>query len=346
MGNYEKGGDIVQSNHKKRGKAGYNFIALVGGLWLNPLLAAEPTPVIWIDFESKSNFSVPSNNFLTTLLQHRKLTLSETMGVGNSTALKAEYVGDSRGSERIVVDLRLPKNLMEATLCFDVMFEKNFQFVKGGKLHGLGPVNKITGGNPIKPDGWSARAMWGNGGSLITYTYHQKMKKSHGENGTGVNGYKMKKGEYQSICQYVKVNKPASASNGVFRLYANGKLVQKRENAQFRKLDNADAEINKVLFSTFLGGNSPDWAPRNSNGTYATQYSYFDNIAVYEVEHVRVGPSTQYFPHASIRFEELRQNARPDRPLRILSLDGRILDTYSPKSEDSGHRSKSLIFLW
>lgn len=126
----------------------------------------------------------------------------------------------------------------------------------------------------------------------------------------------------------MKVNQPASAFNGEFRLYANGDLIQKRDRIQFRKADGAASEINKVLFHTFHGGNAPEWAPKNSDGSYATLYAYFDNIAVYDVEHVRLKPKLEFWP-ASVRFEPRRNPARSDMSLRIFSLDGRALGSYS-----------------
>lgn len=38
------------------------------------------------------------------------------------------------------------------------------------------------------------------------------------------------------------------------------------------------SQIQRLLFSTFHGGSSPDWAPRHSDGRYKTDCAYFDNI--------------------------------------------------------------------
>jgi hypothetical protein len=42
------------------------------------------------------------------------------------------------------------------------MFDQDWQWVLGGKLHGLGPEQPITGGNERLPTGWSARVTFGN----------------------------------------------------------------------------------------------------------------------------------------------------------------------------------------
>ena len=40
--------------------------------------------------------------------------------------------------------------------------------------------------------------------------------------------------------------------------------------------------IQRFLISTFHGGSSKSWAPKNEDGSYATVYARFDNFMVYE----------------------------------------------------------------
>ncbi|MEK6911078.1 MAG: polysaccharide lyase [Nanoarchaeota archaeon] len=58
--------------------------------------------------------------------------------------------------------LPFPKDLMKATFEYDIMFGHNFDFVRGGKLPGLGGgTSKGFGGTPEEyKNGFSARLMW------------------------------------------------------------------------------------------------------------------------------------------------------------------------------------------
>lgn len=58
--------------------------------------------------------------------------------------------------------LNFPRNFTDATLEYDIMFGKNFDFVRGGKLPGLGGgTSKGFGGTPEEyQNGFSARLMW------------------------------------------------------------------------------------------------------------------------------------------------------------------------------------------
>jgi len=58
--------------------------------------------------------------------------------------------------------LNFPRNLIDATFEYDIMFGNNFDFVRGGKLPGLGGgTSKGCGGTPEEyQNGFSARLMW------------------------------------------------------------------------------------------------------------------------------------------------------------------------------------------
>ena len=58
--------------------------------------------------------------------------------------------------------LNFPRNFTDATFEYDIMFGKNFDFVRGGKLPGLGGgTSKGSGGTPEEyQNGFSARLMW------------------------------------------------------------------------------------------------------------------------------------------------------------------------------------------
>jgi hypothetical protein len=85
----------------------------------------------------------------------------------------------------------------------------------------------------------------------------------------------------------VRVNDPPEASNGFSRLYVDGELIEQHENLRLRGAGGDDTLINKFMFSSFHGGHQPKWAPRDADGNYTTVYATFDNIAVYQGEHIR-----------------------------------------------------------
>ena len=242
--------------------------------------AAEP--VLSMDFES-----VPPGDPAEYLLQHQKLTLAPGAGHKGSTGLRAEYTGYEKGSERIVRHVFLPRPGLEFSLNYDVLFDKDFQFVRGGKLLGLGPKKHITGGRPIVPEGWSARVTFKNGGTVKLYTYHQDMQGQYGDRGVIQEPFKFEKERFYSISLHVRVNDPPEASNGFSRLYVDGQLLERHEDLRLRSTSGDDSLINKFMFSSFHGGHEPDWAPRDESGNYKTVYASFDNISVYEGEHIR-----------------------------------------------------------
>ena len=246
-----------------------------------------PTPVCSTDFEKPDK-----PGLYKTLERHKLLEVVEGQGVNGSHAIKATYVGGERGSSRIVTSFVLPQKLDEATLVYDVKFDRDFQFVKGGKLHGLGPEKPITGGRDMKPDGWSARAMFDADG-LKSYVYCQNKEGKYGKGPERRIKYKFQKGRYYSVCIYVKLNQPASKANGVVRIYVNGKGVAEHRAIRFRSVEGENTRISRLLFSTFHGGHDPSWAPKDGSGKYVNVHAYFDNLAVYDGLHLRKKPGAE-----------------------------------------------------
>ncbi|MBN1901443.1 hypothetical protein JW926_09000, partial [Candidatus Sumerlaeota bacterium] len=121
-------------------------------------------PVLSEDFESTTTGGV-----CYKLIQRPNLSRVKGEGVDGSFALKLAYVGNERGSKGHVLRFHLPERGMEYTLNYDVKFAEDFQFVKGGKLHGLGPDSPISGGNEMRPDGWSARVVFTEQEGAATY---------------------------------------------------------------------------------------------------------------------------------------------------------------------------------
>jgi hypothetical protein len=214
------------------------------------------------------------------------LEVAEGVGADGSRGLIATFEGGPRGSERITARHNFGERGLEYSLSYDVKFDHDFQFVKGGKLHGLGPDSPITGGKSMQPGGWSARVTFKEEGSIRSYLYCQN---KDGQYGAGITNphFRFEKGEYYSVSLHAKLNENASTSDGFAHIYVNGDLVVQHDGVRFRGKDGDDTLISQFLFSAFHGGHEPHWAPRDASGAYTNVHAYFDNIAVHRGKWIR-----------------------------------------------------------
>ncbi len=260
-------------------------VALIMGACQEPdeFIEAEidPNLVMKMTFDSTA-FSAEEQ----ILINHDLVELAENEGTNSSKGILVSFVGDERGSKRIVKHIRLPRALTEATLNFEVKFDEGFRFVKGGKLHGLGPLEKVTGGDPIHPNGWSARIMFKESGKVAPYIYHQDMKGQYGEGNT-TNNPVFTPGTWHKIAIYMKINSPANTNNGLFQLWIDNELVREMGGLKYRGNEGSGTLINYILFSTFHGGSNPDWAPKDEAGNYTIEKAWMDDFYLYEGKFIR-----------------------------------------------------------
>ena len=214
------------------------------------------------------------------LLAHRHVTLAKGAGPDGSDAIRVAYVGYQRGSQRVVDSFPLNFAAESATLSFDVCFEKDFQWIRGGKLHGLGPKRRVTGGRKREKDKWSARIMWRRDGRGSTYLYDQDMTQKWGVGRTSDEPV-FTAGQWHRVVLQVSLNTPGQ-QNGFARIFVDGQEVINHEEVEFRRIGGNDTQIQQFLFSTFHGGNTPGWAPVDAEGNFTTVYAYFDNIVITE----------------------------------------------------------------
>ena len=227
----------------------------------------------------KTDFEDAGDRLAAQLARHPKNAIVADAGLDGSAGLRTTYVGGEMGSERVVVRSRLDQPLREATLSFDVRFDKDFQFVRGGKLHGLGPTRPTTGGNPTKPDGWSVRLTFRGQGGLQTYVYDQRKEGKYGI-GKVAENFAFKPGRWYHLDLHVRVNDDSYAADGLAHVWVDGKRLIEHDNLQLRAEGGDETLITSLLYSTFHGGNGPTWAPTNDDGSFATVYADFDNFAV------------------------------------------------------------------
>lgn len=186
--------------------------------------------------------------------------------------LKVMYPKGSLGPKQGGIQFVKPLPIAEEYyLNYYIKFKEGFDFVLGGKLPGLtSGGEKFTGGfHPDKGEGWSARYMWKKEGEMILYFYHLDMKDKWGDV-VKMNVF-FTPGKWYRITQHIKLN-DADNFNGLMEVWVDGKKVINDEKVRYRLAPLG--LIDTFYFSTFHGGNTPDWSPKKDS------YIYFDDFKV------------------------------------------------------------------
>ena len=144
----------------------------------------------------------------------------------------------------------------EYFLDYYIRFDDNFDFQLGGKIPGLSGGRSNTGGNRPTGDGWSARFMWREEGKAVVYLYHMDQPTNYGHD---INlNRSFKRGQWHRLTQRIKVNS-GNNNDGILQVWFDGELVILRNDIRYR--NNNRAPVDHFYFSTFFGGNTPEWAP-------------------------------------------------------------------------------------
>lgn len=169
----------------------------------------------------------------------------------------------------------LDRSYDELYLQYRLWFAPGFDFAWGGKLPGLAGGQANTGGNkPDGTDGWSARIMWNSDGiggtvrdrrhaQLSQYVYHAGQPGRYAESlryddlPTG-RWPVIESGRWYTVTTRVRMNTPGEA-DGVVQSWLDDELVLDARALRFRAVP--DFAIDQLLFSTFFGGATPEWAP-------------------------------------------------------------------------------------
>lgn len=221
--------------------------------------------------------------------KNKSVEIVPNAGVNGTAGLRVTYAGNKEGSERLVSQIALSESVTEASLSYDVKFESDFQFVKGGKLHGLGPSNPVAGGEAMEPSRWSSRIMFFDHGKVGSYLYHQKKKGQYGDARIADN-FKFEKGRFYAITLYTKINSLPESEDGEAWLYIDGKRIAGQSDVKFWKSDLKLAKISTFMFSTFFGGHDSSWAPQDTSGQYKNVHAIFDNFIVESGLKIRLSP--------------------------------------------------------
>lgn len=234
---------------------------------------ATPRSVLVEDFEQLDQPAAER------LIAHRYVHFAPEQGVDGTGGIRVSYQGNERGSARVVRNVGLAGASEQAELEFAVQFCPGFDFARGGKLHGLGPQQPVAGGNPVEPERWSARLMWRANGTLQTYVYHQDQPGRYGDTKTAPD-FQFQSGQYYQVKVRVTLNSAADLADGSMQVYVNNQQLIDHQALRFRSEMSDASQIHQFLFSTFHGGSSPEWAPRDESGQYKLDCAYFDAIRV------------------------------------------------------------------
>jgi hypothetical protein len=144
----------------------------------------------------------------------------------------------------------------EYLLEYSVRFDSGWDFSRGGKLPGLAGATAPTGCVTTNGDGFSARLMWRQQGRLIGYMYD--IDKSE-ECGTPLNtSFDFKINQWHKVKQRVKLN-TARNRDGEVQIWVDG--MEQVNTKRPLMIEAPDRRIDVVLFHSFFGGSTTDWAP-------------------------------------------------------------------------------------
>ena len=161
-------------------------------------------------------------------------------------------VGSSQGGGIIKADIAKKDTY---TFEYEVLFDQNFPWSKGGKLPGLSGGVGYTGGTPAwNGDGFSVRIMWREDGRLIPNVYHKEQPGNYGDTFGATIGY-LTDDKPHKIKYWVKLN-TGSNHNGILKIYLDDELKFEKRDIVYRT---DDSKIDTAHIAVFPGGSTKDW---------------------------------------------------------------------------------------
>lgn len=204
-----------------------------------------------------------------------RVNLIERDGVA---ALRVLYPPKAIGSDKSGASWRYPFPRQEsAEVKYTVRFDEDFDFVKGGKLPGLcgGPMT-VTGGDKVDGlEGFSARLMWRADGRGEAYVYHMNQPDKYGDQIPFPDDFRFPRGESVQVRLQIIMNTPGER-DGELRVWittpsgSEPKLVVEKTDLELRAEDRYG--VDGLLFNTFFGGSSSEWAPKKEEFAEFSQF--------------------------------------------------------------------------
>ena len=238
----------------------------------------------------KSAWERDGFNVAMTQALERNSAVDDQHASSGSKSLKVTYPkgkfgpDESGGQAKLKLEPR-----QEYYASYSLRFSDNFSWGgkdEGGKLPGLSGGDNCSGGQSCDgTNGFSARFMWRKGGKAVLYLYHMDKPHKWGEDIPlkHTNGREVifPKGKWVKLTERVKLNTISNGkanADGEVQVWYNGEEVLNKKGIRFVTNHN---QVDNFYFSTFHGGNSPEWAPRE------TSWIWYDDLKVSE-EHADV----------------------------------------------------------
>lgn len=183
----------------------------------------------------------------------------------SSSPSDADQAGVPRGGLGFYTEDERLQGADRVCLHYQLRFEANFDFVKGGKLPGLYGGEAPSGGEEVTGEnGYSLRLMWREDGQGELYAY---LVGREGES-IGRGSWHFPTGRWVTVEQEVVLNTPGE-ENGVVRVWIDGWPVLEQRNLVYRTTEQVG--IDGIMFSTFFGGTGEKWrTPRDQHVDFAT----------------------------------------------------------------------------
>ncbi|KAI5123923.1 hypothetical protein M0805_006341 [Coniferiporia weirii] len=229
--------------------------------------------------------------FVDDPFPNNQVPVSDDSSSSNSTVLQVKYPAGSfnnnTGGAQFYTLWNSTIPFQSMLLSYELAFDQNFDWVKGGKLPGIRGGPSTTGCSGGKePDGtdcFSTRLMWRTNGAGEVYAYIPTSNGICNDGDISCNddfgvsiqrgAFGFAAGQWSRVSLLVQMNNPPSSSNGYVALYFNDVLAVSQEGVQFRTDDSVTA--GGLFFSTFFGGDDSSWA------TPVDTHTYFRNIEMW-----------------------------------------------------------------
>lgn len=146
----------------------------------------------------------------------------------------------------------------EIYLTYKIKFKKGFDFRIGGKLPGMAAIPSGTAGRPPEPDeGFHARMMWREDGDAMMYSYfHRDYDYQYGE-AYGL-GHVFDEDIWYDVTQRFVLSN-VNTNDGIQEVFIDGILRGSWTGNMMR--EKSGIFINANAWSSFMGGNTPSFAP-------------------------------------------------------------------------------------
>lgn len=152
----------------------------------------------------------------------------------------------------------IPDGAEWARLTYKICFPSGFNWVKGGKLPGLyGGIGNTGSNHPDGTDGFTTRCMWRENGKGIGYPFVANTPDKFGTTIPLGDPMFEADGNWHEMRQEVRLNE-SGKQNGAIIYFYDGRTVGTASGLEFRTV--GSLRIEGVLFQTFFGGGTADWA--------------------------------------------------------------------------------------